>query len=417
MAFSLRLFKRDGEDRGDGKTVGDEGTVSDILLQTILRGDRISKDQALSIPAVESNVDFLSSMVASMPVKLYKKKKKDDGDGYIVEEVENDTRVRLLNLDTGDTLDAYQFKKALVADYLLDKGGYAYIKKIGNEVDGLYYIDPVYVSYIYTEAPIFKSYKFFVGGNEYQPFELIKLLRNTKTGCYGVGIIEELNDALDTALRTQLYQLGLVKTGGNKRGFLKSERRLGNEEITLLKKAWANLYANNTESVVVLNQGIDFKEASNTSVEMQLNESIKTLGDQIDKIFHITDDFFDTFKFAIYPILRAFETALNCTLLLEKEKGKYFFSFDVKEILRATPKERYEAYRIAKECGFMTKNEMRQREDMNEIEGLDVIDMGLGAVLYNVKTQTYYTPNTGSKEDLKKLEEESIIDNNNLTEV
>ena len=75
MAFSLRLFrKRDGEDRGEGKTLGDEGTVSDILLQTILRGDRISKAQALSIPAVESNVDFLSSMVASMPIKLYKKK-------------------------------------------------------------------------------------------------------------------------------------------------------------------------------------------------------------------------------------------------------------------------------------------------------------------------------------------------------
>ena len=55
-------------------------------------------------------------------------------------------------------------------------------------------------------------------------------------GAWGVGITEELNEALQTAFQTQLYQLGLVKTGGNKRGFLKSEKRLGEAEIAALKK-------------------------------------------------------------------------------------------------------------------------------------------------------------------------------------
>ena len=40
--------------------------------------------------------------------------------------------------------------------------------------------------------------------------------------------------------------------------------------------------------------------------------------------------------------------------LLEKEKGKYYFEFDVKEIVRANIKERYEAYKIAKEIGLKT---------------------------------------------------------------
>ena len=53
---------------------------------------------------------------------------------------------------------------------------------------------------------------------------------------------------------------------------------------------------------------------------MQLNESKKTLQDEINNIFHIKDDFYDTFKEAIYPIIKAFETALNRDLLLEKEK-------------------------------------------------------------------------------------------------
>lgn len=414
MAFKLFNRKRDDtpqDNRSGDTTLGDQGTLSDVLLTTLINGENISRSQALTIPAVAANVDFISGTIASMPVKLFKYKKGK------VEEVDGDSRTRLLNNDTGDTLDGYQFKKALVEDYLLSSGGYAYIQKYRNDVTGLYYIENEYVVIDYNFDPMYKSYKIFVEDGTYQPHEFIKLLRNTRNGAWGSGIVTELNGALQTAYQTQLYQLGLVKTGGNKRGFLKSERRLGDQEITALKNAWRNLYANNTENVVVLNNGLDFKEAANTSVEMQLNESIKTLEDQIDKIFHIQDNFYDTFKLAIYPILKAFETALNRDLLLEKEKGKYFFEFDVKEIIKANIKERYEVYRIAKECGFMTKNEMRQAENMNEIEGLDVVDLGLGAALYDVNTHTYYTPNTDTQSELKTLEEESIIDHDNKSEV
>lgn len=381
----------------NGVTLGDQGTISDILLTALLKGETITRKQALSIPSVASDVDLISNCIAAMPVKLYKRSKGK------IEEVEGDIRTSLLNDDPKDTLDAFQLKKNLVIDYLMDKGGYAYVHKVGNEVDAIYYVEPENVTINYNFDPIYKSYTIFVGEKNYKDFEYIKLLRNTKNGAYGEGIVEELNDALSTALQTQLYQLGLVKTGGNKRGFLKSERRLGEAEITALKQAWRKMYANNTESVVVLNNGIDFKEASNSSVEMQLNESIKTLESQIDDIFHITEDFYETFKLAIYPIIKAFETALNRVLLLEKEKGKYFFLFDVKEIIRANPKERYESYKIAKDCGFMTTNEMRRAENMNEIDGLDVIDFGLGSVLYNVNDGTFYTPNTDSLTEAGKL--------------
>lgn len=426
MAFKWQFWKREEpqatERNNGGVTLGDPTTLSDVLLQTLLSGGDITRDMALSIPAVSANVDFISNAIASMPVKLYKNKKKDDKD--VVEEISDDSRVKILNYDTGDTLDAFQFKKAMVTDYLLGKGGYAYIEKFRNEVTSLYYVEEDYVVIDYNFDPIFKNYKIYVGEGTYYPFDFLKLLRNTKTGAWGVGLVEEIGKALETAYQTQLYQLSLVKTGGNKRGFLKSERRLGNEEIQALKTAWRNLYANNTESVVVLNNGLDFKEAANTSVEMQLNESIDTLNKEIDKIFHICDNFYDTFKFAIYPIVRAFETALNRDLLLEKEKGKYFFEFDVKEIIKANIKERYEVYRMAKEIGFMSKNEMRRAENMNDIEGLDVIDFGLGSVLYDVNTHTYYTPNMDatsqgggySDKDIKTIEEESFIDADNGTE-
>ena len=414
MAFSLfrrREAPEDAATRDQDRIIGEGGTVSDILLSAIMSGSKITKQQALSIPTIAGNVDFITSAIASMPIKLYKRVKDR------VEEVENDSRVTLLNSDTRDTLDAFQLKQMLVEDFLLDKGGYCYIRKNRNEFTGLFYVQPEYVVIEYNFDPLFKSYRIFVEDKQFRPWEFIKLLRRTKTGAYGEGIISEINDALATAYQTQLYQLGLVKTGGNKRGFLKSEKKLGKEEIEALKNAWRNLYANNNENVVVLNNGLDFKEASNNSVELQLNQSVRSLSDQFDKIFHISNDFYDTFKFAIYPICKALETALNRDLLLEKEKGKYFFEVDVKEIVRANIKERYEVYRMAKECGMMTINEMRRAENMNEIQGLDVVNVGLGAVLYDENTHTYYTPNTNmTSEEIKETEEESFIDLHNGTE-
>lgn len=383
--------------------------VDDVLLRALLDGETITREKALTIPYVAGAVDFISNTIASMPIKLYKTR-----DGK-VEEVEKDSRVKLLNGDTGDTLDAFQMKKAMVTDYLMGKGGYCYIKRFRNEVTGLYYVEDMYIGILRVPEPIFKDYQIMVMGKPYKPFEFIKLLRNTKDGASGTGLTVEISKELETAYQTLLYQLGMVKTGGNKRGFLQAKSRLGQEEINALKTAWRNYYGNNTENIVVLNNGVEFKEASNSSVEMQMNESKKTLRDEINGLFHLYPQDFDrTYKEAIYPIIKAFETALNRDLLLEKEKKNHFFEFDVKEILRVNIKERYESYKLAKETGFLTLNEIRQAENLDYIEGLDVVNVGLGAVLYDVNRHVYYTPNTdkigdisdGSSDSADETEEE-----------
>ena len=399
MALFDRFMKK--------RTVVDINDVDDVLLRAIISGSAITREDALTIPAVSGAVDFVSGTIASMPIKLYKRK-----NGH-VEEVD-DPRVNMLNVDTGDTLDAYQMKKALTEDYLLGMGGYCYIEKEGNKVKALKYVPDSFISVLRNPNPLDKEYTIYCYDGEFYPHQFIKLLRNTKDGARGVGLTQEVGKALETAYHTLLYQLGLVKSGGNKKGFLKSQRKLGQDEIDLLKQAWANLYANDESNVVVLNNGLEFQEASNTSVEMQLDENKKTLQAEIDNIFHIYDDYNKTFKTALYPIIKAFETALNRDLLLEKEKGKYFFEFDAKEILRVTIKERYEAYEIAKRTGWITINEIRRQENRNEIDGLDVVDLGLGSVLYNVETGQYYTPNTG---DVKGGNAEVSEDSNGDTDI
>ena len=218
---------------------------------------------------------------------------------------------------------------------------------------------------------------------EFKPYQFIKLLRNTKDGATGTGLITEISKELETAYKTLLFQLNLVTSGGSKKGFLKAQRKLGQDEINLLKNAWSNLYLSSTDNVVVLNNGLEFQETSSSSTELELNVSKQALQNEIENLFHIySNDFNRTFKEAIYPIVKVFETALNRDLLLEKEKRNYFFEFDVKEIIRVSINERYSAYKLAKETGFMILNEIQKAENLEYVEVLNVVNVGLGAVLY-----------------------------------
>ena len=284
---------------------------------------------------------------------------------------------------------------------MLDKGGYLYIERTKNKFKSLRYVDAENLTVNTNFDPIFKDATYMVNGKTYETFNFLTILRSTKNGASGRSVISEVSTAIENAYQTLLYELGLVKTGGAKKGFITSQRRLGEKEIALLKQAWANLYSNKSDNAIVLNEGMDFKEGSSTTVELQLNERKKTLQEEIDNIFHNKANFDEFMKESIMPILSAIKTALNKDFLLENEKGSFYFEFDTREITRGNIKERYEAYKVASETGWISKNEIRYLEDYDSVDGLDVITLNLANVVFDTNTGKYYTPNTNAIVDMQ----------------
>lgn len=400
------IFKKNIKNETTEENIIDEKSTDDVLLKALIAGEAIDREKVLTIPSVSSAVGLICDSFAMIPFKLYKKSTKD-GRKQTVEK--DDNRVNIINYDTGDTLDGFQFKKAICEDYLLGKGGYAYIRKAGNTFIGLNYIEERKVVFEKNTDAIFKNYNVLIDGKSYRPYNFIKLLRNTKDGASGIGYTEEISKSLETAYKRILYELDLMRTGGNKKGFLKSQKHLDEKGMKSLKKAWNDYFSGNS-SCVILNDGMEFQEASNTSVENQLNEKNKTFSDEIKEIFHIGKTNEEFIKNAIMPIANAFCTALNRDFLLEKEKKSYYFAPDYTELIRCSIKERYEAYKIAIETGFKTRNEVRYLEGDDALEGLDLINISLGSVLLNPKTQEIYTPNTNKMVKMgEKTEENSQI--------
>lgn len=387
----------------------------DALLRASLADDSLSKSQAMNVPAFAACVNKIAETISTIPIKLYR-----IHDGRL-EEVKRDRRLELLNNDTGDTLNGVQFKRALIRDYLTGKGGYAYINRVGSRVESLHYVKEEEIGFLYRPDPIFKDYDITVQGVRYRPYEFLKVLRNTEDGRSGKGLITENSEVLSVSYHSLKYEKNLVKTGGNKKGFIKAPRKLAESAVKALKAAWRRLYQNNTENVVILNEGLEFQEASNTSVEMQLNENKKANSDEICKIMNMppaminggaTDEDKTNFvQYCLNPPLKEFECALNRDLLLEREKGSYFFAADTSELTKGDIEKRFRAYETAKKNGFLQIDEIRLKENLPPL-GLDFVCLGLQDVLYDPDSKQFYIPNMdatgeiGQKKEGEKINED-----------
>jgi HK97 family phage portal protein len=382
----------------------------DLTLNDILLGQTddsvITKEQAMTIPSLNAGVNLISNTVASLPIKLYQKT------GQKIKCIDDDPRVEMLNTTTGDLLDGFQMKKAAVEDSIIYGAGYIYINRFRNNVKSLNFVSNPQVGVaLVNPDPIFKKMEFVIYGNVYQDFQLLKITRKTRDGITGTGVLEEVNKLLSVSYNSLVFEDMLVRTGGNKKGFLQAANRLSEKAIEAVKTAFKNLYSNNTENVIVLNDGLKFQEANNSSVEMQLNSNKVTNNEDIAKLLNIPielldgkvtnmDGLYDAFvKLAILPTIKSFETALNKDLLLEKEKGSFYFAFDTNELVKGDILKRFQAYDLAVKDGIFQIDEIRTKENLEPL-GLDFIKLGLADVLFNPTTKQIYTPNTNQMTDM-----------------
>lgn len=372
--------------------------LNDVLLSAWLSKGVIDLEKAMNIPTFAGCVNRICDTVSIIPIRLYRRK------GESVESLDRDPRVSLLNGDTRDTLTGSEFKRAMVFDYLTNKGGYAYINKAGGHWVSLNYVEAEKVDFLENTDPVFKDYKIMVNGRNYEGYQFLKLLRRTKNGYRGISVVDEYQDALRVGYNTLIFENRMLKRGGNKKGFLQSDHKLTQDAVNTLKAAFDKLYSDDQENCVVLNDGVKFQEASNTAVESQLAENKKQNALDICKLFAIPPailsggaserDWLAFVQYCIMPIMDAFATALNRDLLLEREKATYYFAPDATELTKGDIKTRFEAWGTAIKNGFMQVDEVRKKENLESLE-MPFLKLGLQDVLYDPETGGIYTPNTG----------------------
>lgn len=399
----MRLFRRKTETRAAEAVITSN---SDRILRGLLNSsEEMTAEKVLNIPAVAGAVGFIASLTAMLPMKLYR----ESADHSRTEEIRDDRRLKLLNEDTGDLMNPFQMKRAVIRDYLLTGGGYIFVNRRRNDIRSLNYVSASAISVSCDFDPIFKDARMLINGVAYYPHEFIVMARNSTDGVTGKGVVEEHREILTGIYNMIVFEKKLLQNGGSRKGFLEAQRRLADPEMRELREAWEKLYSNYGNGVMILNDGIKFVEASNTSVEMQLNESKQTDSRLIYSLFNLSEGVVSgtatdeqssaAIKTALLPIVKELETAVNRACLLEEEKEQYYFVCDTSELLKGDILKRYQAYQIGLNANFLQPDEVRYKEDFAPL-GLDFIKLGLNDVLYNPKTKEVYTPNTNQTAEI-----------------
>lgn len=393
----------------------DTGANNEVSILTFfgITGE-LTREAALSIPTVSACINKIGETISRLPVKLYRK------DEEQVTEIFDDSRLKLLNGNTGDTLSTVDMWKAAVEDYYLGRGAWIFVNSDMLRVRSLHYIDSRNVSIMRNTDPIFKAFRVQVNAHTYYDFQFIKLLRKTRDGYTNIPLQEEASSVLSAAWNALKLENMMNSNGGCKPGFLKAKNRLSDAAIAAIKEGYQKVYDNEQkrDKIVVLNDGVDFEAISSTAAELQMNENKKTNSIEICKLFGFphtvidggaSDDDNKKFISAVIALLNQIETELDNVLLLESEKEQgYYWAFDTKELTRGSLLERMQAYEIAKRNNILQVDEIRREEDYEPL-GFNYITLGLADVLLDPATMDVFTPNTGQTKNLLSGEERAEL--------
>ena len=369
--------------------------------------DKVTIEDALQIPIVNACVSRVSDVIASTDLRLYKKTDKGR------EEVENDVRVKILNtkVDNG-LINSFELKKLIVRDYFLKGHCYFYIKRSGNKVEDIAYLDNVSISS--NSDPFNKLFTIHAYDKTLRPHDTLRITRNTKDGMRGKSIIDETGLHFLLIIKTMERLLTDAKRGFLPKGMFKMEKNI--RDLDAVREDVRKMLSDKNSGYIFLNSSISYeplekkKDAENEAKAnaSELNKIAAMFGVPVSIINGGAneEDKFNFINFTILPLLATIEASLNRDLLLEREQGKYYFAFDTKELLKGNLKERFEAYQIAIKNNIMSMDEVRDLENMPRLN--------LGFYKFNIADAMYIRDDEKDINMLLNVNTNTVMDINRV---
>ena len=369
--------------------------------------DKVTIEDALQIPIVNACVSRVSDVIASTDLRLYKKTDKGR------EEVENDNRVKILNtkVDNG-LINSFELKKLIVRDYFLKGHCYFYVKRSGNKVEDIAYLDNVSISS--NSDPFNKLFTIHAYDKTLRPHDTLRITRNTKDGMRGKSIIDETGLHFLLIIKTMERLLTDAKRGFLPKGMFKMEKNI--RDLDAVREDVRKMLSDKNSGYIFLNSSISYeplekkKDAENEAKAnaSELNKIAAMFGVPVSIINGGAneEDKFNFINFTILPLLATIEASLNRDLLLEREQGKYYFAFDTKELLKGNLKERFEAYQIAIKNNIMSMDEVRDIENMPRLN--------LGFYKFNIADAMYIRDDEKDINMLLNVNTNTVMDINRV---
>lgn len=379
------LFRRKREKRS--YTLQDEALAKMLGVEL----DGISSDKAREATFFTC-LRILTDTVSKLPLKIHR----ETNNG--VEKANNHYLYSLIKLRPNKYMSASDFWKSVEFNRSYFGHAVVLINTLNNgKVEGLYPLDMSKVTIWYDNVGLIGKdkglwYVYNDGEVEYKlrSDEVLHFKGMTRDGITGMSVKDYLKTTVENSQYGSDYVNRHFKGGLSATGLLQYTGDIKEEGVNNLKARFEKMATgmDNVGKILPLPIGFNFSTITNTMADSQFLELNQLTIRQIAGAFgikmhmvndmssatysNISEQMEEFYRDTLHPILTMYEQELTYKLFTSTEIMQgYFMQFNVDAMLRTSLKERYEAYGIGIDKGFLKPNEARAKEDMSNADGGD----------------------------------------------
>lgn len=350
-------------------------------------GVTITNDIALQISSVFDGIRVISEDVAKLPLQVFERLE----EGRVKR---SDNNIwRLFNESPNPEMNAISFRNSIVGHMLGYGNGYAEIVRDANgEVAQLWLLDPGKVRPRRRERTGVLYYEVIGDDGLPQDVSLEKIFRVPGFGFDGVqgyNVICYARQSLGLARGAESFGAKFFGNGAKASLVFEIPQELTEKSSeNLIRSINKQVGRNQQHSVLLAEQGAKFSTLSLSQKDSQYLETRQfsvreisrwfripphKIGDLENATFsNIEEQNIDYVVDTLTPWFVRIEQAIRMQLMTPEQKAEQLYTkHNANALLRGNIENRYKAYNTGIMTGWLTRNEAREFEELNPLEGLD----------------------------------------------
>ena len=347
----------------------------------------VTEDTALQSSAVWAATRVISEGVASLPLVLYRR----SGEGRV--RASDHPLYNLLKNRPNRFLSSFTFREVLTANALLWGAGYAEIERdLTGRAVALWLLRPDWMSCGQREdgAPYYIYQHPVLGEQELEADQVFYFGGLGGDGVQAYSMIRMARESLGLAMAAERFGAKLFGSGAKPSGVLTTPSHLSDDAVARLRRDFTAMHSglSNAHRVAILENGLQWQSIGIPPEDAQFLQTRSFQISEVARWFNIpTSKLRDSggktyatleqenlafLTETLNPWLIRFEQEVWAKLLLPHEREEYYAEHLVDSVLRADIEQRYKAYAIGRNWGFLSVNDVRAKENMPPVPNGDV---------------------------------------------
>lgn len=363
--------KETGEQRSEpASRVSDSGVV-------------VSDQRAMQVAAVWSCARLITETVGSLPLHVYER------DGDTRKAAEGHYLDDILRVSPNAMMTPQEFREALTLQLVLWGNGYAQVEWSANRVTSLIPLRPDCMKPMRSDAGLTYHYSTEKGTHVFAQKNILHLKGFSVDGIVGLSPLGYAAHTLGLTVSADRFASKSYSTGGRPAGVLTTDKTLNQEQREQIRSIYGNIQSEDSNGTWVLEAGLGYQAISIPPDQMQMLQSRQFQLGEIARIFRVPSHMiFDSekattfgsgiesidlqfLKYTLRPYMTRWESSIANSLLSRADRRKYFVSHNVEGLLRADSAARAAFYASAVQNGWMTRNEVRLKDNLPPVTGAD----------------------------------------------